>query len=85
MWIDQEDIDAGIQLNLQIENALQTCDCLLFIEKENSVKSPNVLDEVYYAPEQKKKVIPLMVVDSKTPYRLQRIQHIDFTINYQHG
>jgi len=85
IWIDQEDIRAGSDWDLEIEKALETCDVLLFIETASSVKSDNVLDEVYYALGQRKKVIPLIVVDSKTPYRLQRIQHIDFTTNYKKG
>lgn len=85
VWIDQEDIRAGSEWDLEIEKALESCDFLLFIETASSVKSDNVLDEVYYAMEQRKKVIPLIVVDSKTPYRLQRLQHIDFTTNYQKG
>lgn len=85
VWIDQEDIRAGSEWDLEIEKALETCDVLLFMETTSSVKSDNVLDEVYYALEQRKKVIPLIVVDSKTPYRLQRLQHIDFTTNYEKG
>ncbi|MEO6288738.1 MAG: toll/interleukin-1 receptor domain-containing protein [Ginsengibacter sp.] len=85
VWIDQEDIRAGSEWDLEIEKALETCECLLFIETEKSVTSNNVLDEVYYALEQHKKVIPLILVDSKTPFRLQRLQHIDFTKNYHSG
>jgi hypothetical protein len=85
VWIDQEDIRAGTEWDLEVEKALETCDCLLYIETAKSVESNNVLDEVYYALEQKKKVIPLIVHDSKTPFRLQRIQHIDFEKNYEDG
>ena len=85
VWIDQEDIRAGTEWDLEIEKALETCDCLLYIETAKSVASNNVLDEVYYALEQKKKVIPLIVHDSKTPFRLQRIQHIDFEKSYEDG
>ncbi|MEO8111186.1 MAG: toll/interleukin-1 receptor domain-containing protein [Ginsengibacter sp.] len=85
VWIDQEDIRAGSEWDLEIEKALETCDCLLFIETEKSVTSNNVLDEVYYALEEKKKVIPVILVDSKTPFRLQRLQHIDFSKNYNAG
>ena len=85
VWIDQEDIRAGTDWDLEVEKALETCDCLLFIETEKSVNSNNVLDEVYYALGQNKKVIPLIVRDSKTPFRLQRIQHIDFEKNYEEG
>jgi len=37
VWIDQEDIRAGSEWDLEIEKALETCDCLLFIESEKSV------------------------------------------------
>jgi cbb3-type cytochrome oxidase subunit 3 len=85
VWIDQQDIRAGTEWDLEIEKALETCDCLLFIESEKSVTSNNVLDEVYYALEQRKRVIPVIYHDSKTPFRLQRLQHIDFTKNYETG
>src|SRR5690606_6868866 len=85
VWIDQQDIRAGSEWDLEIEKALETCDCLLFIETEKSVISNNVLDEVNYALEQDKKVIPLIVHDSKTPFRLQRLQHVDFTRDYNTG
>ena len=85
VWIDQQDIRAGMEWDLEIEKALESCDCLLFIESEKSVVSNNVLDEVYYALGQNKKVIPVIYHDSKTPFRLRRLQHIDFTKEYQAG
>ncbi|RYF90675.1 MAG: toll/interleukin-1 receptor domain-containing protein, partial [Chitinophagaceae bacterium] len=85
IWIDQQDIPAGRNWDLEIEQALESCDCLLFIESEKSVASNNVLDEVYYALGQNKKVIPVIYHDSKTPFRLQRLQHIDFTKDYEAG
>lgn len=85
VWIDQQDIRAGFEWDLEIEKALETCNCLLFIESESSVKSNNVLDEVYYALEQNKIVIPIIIKDSKTSFRLQRLQYVDFTIGYEKG
>jgi hypothetical protein len=82
VWIDQEDIRAGKEWDAEIEKGLETCDCLLFLATEKSVASTNVLDEVYYALEQHKKVIPLIFVNSKIPFRLNRLQHIDFTKDY---
>ena len=85
VWIDQEDIRAGLDWDTEIEKALESCDCVLFLETEKSVVSNNVLDEVYYALEKNKRVIPLIYVDSRTPFRLNRLQHIDFTKNYDAG
>jgi hypothetical protein len=85
VWIDQQDIRAGSEWDLEIEKALETCDCLLFIESDKSVVSQNVLDEVYYAMDEKKMVIPVIYKDSKTPFRIKRLQHIDFTAGYDNG
>ena len=85
VWIDQQDIRAGSEWDLEIEKALETCDCLLFIESEKSVTSANVLDEVYYAIDENKMVIPLIYKDSKTPFRIKRLQHIDFSKSYEMG
>src|SRR5688572_10559739 len=82
VWIDQEDIRAGLEWDTEIEKALESCDYVLFLGTEKSVVSNNVLDEVYYALEQHKKVIPLIFVNSKIPFRLNRLQHIDFTKDY---
>ena len=43
VWIDQQDIRAGTEWDLEIEKALETCDCLLFIESERSVVANNFL------------------------------------------
>ena len=85
VWIDQEDIEAGLEWDTEIAKALESCDCVLFLETEKSVASDICLDEVHYALEHNKKVIPLIYVDSRTPFRLSRLQHINFTKNYDTG
>jgi hypothetical protein len=35
VWIDQQDIRAGSEWDIEIEKALETSDCLLFVESEN--------------------------------------------------
>jgi hypothetical protein len=85
VWIDQEDIRAGSEWDLEIEKALATCDCLLFIQSEKSVASSNVLDEVYYALEQNKRVIPVLIDKCQTPFRINRLQRISFIEDYETG
>lgn len=85
IWIDQEDIRAGSEWDMEIEKALSTCDCVVFIQSEKSAASPNVLDEVYYALEENKTVIPVIIKESKAPFRIKRLQHIDFTNSYEAG
>ncbi|MEP6846813.1 MAG: toll/interleukin-1 receptor domain-containing protein, partial [Panacibacter sp.] len=83
--MDQEDIRAGSEWDMAIEKALETCDYLLFIQSEKSVTSTNVLNEVYYALDENKRVIPIIISDSKTPFRISRLQHINFIADYESG
>ncbi len=85
VWIDQEDIRAGSEWDMEIEKALTTCDCVVFIQSDKSAASPNVLDEVYYALEENKTVIPVIINESKAPFRIKRLQHISFIDNYEAG
>lgn len=43
------------------------------------------MDEVSYALEEGKKVIPVLLSDCDTPFRLRRLQRIDFTADYDNG
>ena len=43
------------------------------------------MDEVSYALESGKPVIPVMINDCTPPFRLRRLQHINFTSGYQAG
>lgn len=83
VWIDQLDIEAGKLWDLEVEKALNAANCVLFIATEKSTTSNNVLDEVYYALEENKAVIPLCFHECRIPFRLQRLQRIDFTQDYQ--
>lgn len=50
-----------------------------------SVNSNNVMDEVSFALEKTKSVIPILLNDFNTPFRLKRLQHIDFKDAYKDG
>jgi len=85
VWNDQEDIRAGSEWDMEIEKALTTCDCIVFIQSDKSAASTNVLDEVYYALEENKTVIPVIINESKAPFRIKRLQHISFINDYEEG
>lgn len=82
VWLDQLDIRPGKPWDLEIEKALKTATCLLLIVTERSVSSKNTLDEVYYALDNNKEVIPVIFGNCEVPFRLKRLQHIDFTTDY---
>lgn len=85
IWIDQLDIPAGSHWDSAVEKALETADCVLIILSPTSIVSPNVMDEVSYALESGKRIIPVLFVDCLTPFRLRRLQRVDFTNDYTSG
>ncbi|MBI2730257.1 MAG: toll/interleukin-1 receptor domain-containing protein [Sphingobacteriales bacterium] len=85
IWLDQLDIAPGSHWDASIEKALHSAGTLLIILSPNSVASENVMDEVSYALEEGKKVIPILHANCETPFRLRRLQRIDFTTDYKTG
>ena len=85
IWLDQLDIKAGTHWDTAVENALQSSTGVIIVLSPASVASHNVMDEVSFAIEEGKHVIPLMYEACSPPLRLRRLQRIDFTKNYNEG
>ncbi len=82
LWIDQLDIAAGERWDRAIEDALGAAPCLLVVLSPASVASNNVMDEVSLAFDERKKIVPVLARECTIPFRLRRLQHIDFTADY---
>ena len=82
IWVDQLDIPKGARWDEEVETALKACPCLLVVLTPVSASSQNVLDEVSYALGEKKAIIPILLKECSVPFRLRRLQHIDFTGDY---
>ena len=85
VWLDQLDIGAGKRWDAEIETALESSQGQLVILSPSSVESNNVMDEVSYALEKGKHVIPIVFKECQIPFRLKRLQYLDFTGNYETG
>lgn len=85
VWLDQLDIPPGSHWDKEIEKALNNANCLLAILSPKSMDSDNAMDEISYALEEKKRVIPVLLSITETPFRLRRLQRIDFTGSYDIG
>ncbi len=85
VWLDQVDITPGDQWDRAVEDALTNCPRLLVILSPASVSSRNVMDEVSFALEKGKTVIPVLYRDCAVPFRLRRVQHVDFRQDYGRG
>jgi hypothetical protein len=85
VWLDQLDIPAGVRWDGEIENALDACKQVLVILSASSVASQNVLDEINFALDEGKSIIPLLKEDCRVPFRIRRLQHVDFRADYGLG
>ncbi|MGA7157194.1 MAG: TIR domain-containing protein [Acidobacteriaceae bacterium] len=82
IWLDQLDIKAGTSWDNAIEEALSDATHFLIILSPASSRSSNVRNEISYAMEQGKIVIPVLYTDCTVPLQLQRTQRIDFRADY---
>ena len=85
IWIDQLDIPAGNRWDVAIEKALKDTNNLILILTKAAVSSDNVMDEVSYTLEVGKTIFPVLVEECDVPFRLRRLQFIDFTAGYEKG
>jgi hypothetical protein len=84
IWFDG-DILASRYWDREIEAALNGADTVLFVMSGKSVVSNNVMDEIGLAIDSGKQVIPLLLTACPIPFRVRRLQYIDFTSNYGEG
>jgi TPR repeat protein len=85
VWLDQMDIVPGQRWDDAVERALADCPRMLVVLSPAAVHSTNVMDEVSFALEEGKTVIPILYRDCGIPFRLRRVQYIDFRRDYEHG
>lgn len=85
VWLDQLDIKPGSHWDSSVEEALSEANTVLVILSCTSTKSNNVLDEVSYALEEDKVVVPVLLEECEIPFRLRRLQYADFTTDHNTG
>lgn len=85
VWVDQLDIVGGDRWDEAVERALRDCPGMVLVLSPQAVASQNFLDEVSYALEERKKVVPVLYQECEVPFRLRRLQTVDFTGDYEAG
>jgi hypothetical protein len=83
VWIDQLDIAAGARWDNSIEEALRRSARVIVLLSPKAVASQNVLDEVSFAMDEGKTLVPVLVEPCTIPMRLRRLQYVDFTSSYE--
>jgi formylglycine-generating enzyme required for sulfatase activity len=79
VWLDQLDIPAGARWDREVEKALKECEIFMIIITQASTESENVLDEIGYAIDKGKRILPVLLENCEIPLRLRRFQYADFT------
>jgi formylglycine-generating enzyme required for sulfatase activity/dienelactone hydrolase len=82
VWIDQIDIHAGEAWDNAIEDALIEAPRMILVLSPGAARSSNVRNEISFAMEQGKTVIPVLYRDCTVPLQLQRNHRIDFREDY---
>lgn len=78
-WVDHEDIRAGESWDESVQAALDAAQALVLVLTPLAVASDNVQDEWSYFFDEKKPIVPVLLEKCKLPYRLRRVQWVNFT------
>lgn len=78
VWLDVLAIPPGKRWDDVLENALEDSSHLLLLVSATSRRSQNVRDELAYAIDEGKEVIPLILDGTGPPLRARRFQRVDF-------
>ena len=79
LWVDQLDIPPGVLWDTAIESALKGATHVVFLLSPDAVESHNVLDEMSFALESRKSIVPVLMRPCDRPFRIRRYQYIDAT------
>ena len=79
VWLDQLDIPTGARWDDELETALESCTTFMIILSPESMQSQNVKDEIGYAIDAGKNILPVKIKSGDIPLRLRRFQYVDFS------
>lgn len=86
IWLDQKKIAAGKLWDREIDKALKSSGILILAISPNSAHSDNVANEVLFAINRGKTVIPVLIEQTDDiPFNWERFQRIDLTNDYEKG
>ena len=83
LWVDRLDIRPSEHWDRAVERAVSECRGIVVVLSPRSVVSDNVADEISFAIDGGKSVLPVMIEKCNLPLRIARKQVVDATANYQ--
>ncbi|MBL8165473.1 MAG: TIR domain-containing protein [Anaerolineae bacterium] len=85
VFIDFASLVGGQDWASEIEKNLAEADVLLVLLSPASTESNFIKNEIYYALNLNKRILPVMVKQTRVPLVLSSLQYIDFTKDYESG
>lgn len=85
VWLDSDSISSGQRWDSVIEAAIRSASALVVAMSKSSTGSNNVLDEINLALTENIRVIPILIEETNIPFRLMRLEYIDFREDYATG
>lgn len=79
VWVDVDSITAGKSWARQVGEALDTCWAMVLVLSPASLASENSDDEWNFYLDKQKPVFPVLLEAVDVPYRLNKLQYVDFT------
>jgi CRP-like cAMP-binding protein len=79
VWVDVYSIEAGKSWARQVAEALDGCGAMVLVLSPASMSSENSDDEWNFFLDKQKPVVPVMHEPVAVPYRLNKLQYVDFT------
>ena len=80
VWFDRTDIiKTGSRWDDEIVKGLDASEIFLVLLSKSSTASQNVKDEIGYAIDHNKQILPIWLEACEVPLRLRRVQYVDFT------
>jgi Tol biopolymer transport system component len=85
-WVDRKHLEGGDKWAAKIEQAIQRCDVVVVGLTPDAVASPWVTNELYYAQNLKKPIIPVLLRPvEQIPLMLAALQYIDMEVDESQG
>jgi hypothetical protein len=85
IWLDLTDIRPGDPWDQAVEASLKQSGALIVIMTPDSVTSRSVLNEVGFALDAHKRVVPVLQITCDIPLQLRRLHYTDFRSDYESG
>lgn len=86
-WVAAREIRACEEWDTKIDQAIRTCECLIFVMTLDSVDAPSICNNEWKrALKFKKQIVPILLhKDVVIPFRLDSRQYIDFSSDFNVG